>query len=76
MTTYIKDLIDLPERVHGGDFVLKLTEGVGHPEETLRPSVVTPELARNFDDALDFNKGLCAVKQQQGGIPARKLRLR
>ncbi len=57
MTTYIKDLIDLPERVHGGDFVLKLTEGVEHPAETLRPYVVTPELARNFDDALDFIKG-------------------
>lgn len=56
MTTYIKDLIELPERVHGGDFVLKLTEGVEHPEETLRPYVVTPELARNFDDALDFIK--------------------
>ena len=25
--------------------------------ETLRPYVVTPELARNFDDALDFIKG-------------------
>jgi len=57
VTTYIKDLIDLPERVHGGDFVLKLTEGVEHPEETLRHYVVTPELARNFDDALDFIKG-------------------
>lgn len=57
MTTYIKDLIDLPEKVHGGDFVLKLTEGVEHPEETLRPYVVTPELARNFDEALDFIKG-------------------
>ncbi len=57
MTTYIKDLIDLPERVHGGDFVLKLTEGVEHPDETLRHYVVTPELARNFDDALDFIKG-------------------
>lgn len=57
MTTYIKELIDLPERVHGGDFVLKLAEGVQHPDETLRPYVVTPELARNFDDALDFIKG-------------------
>ena len=57
MTTYIKDLINLPEKVHGGDFVLKLTEGIEHPDETLRPYVVTPELARNFDGALDFIKG-------------------
>ncbi len=37
MTTYIKDLIDLPEMVQGGDFVLKLTEGVEKPAETLKP---------------------------------------
>ena len=57
MTSYIKDLIDLPEKVHGGDFVLKLTEGVKHPEETLRPYVVTPQLGECFDAALDFIKG-------------------
>jgi hypothetical protein len=57
MTAYIKDLIDLLEKVHGSDFVLKLAVGVEHPNETLRPYVVTPELARNFDDALDFIKG-------------------
>jgi hypothetical protein len=54
MTTYIRDLIDLPERVHRGDFVLRLTEGVARPEETLRDYVVTPQLARCFDDALGF----------------------
>ena len=57
MPTYIRDLIDLPEKVHGGDFVLKLTEGVEHPEATLRPYVVTPQLADCFDRALDFIKG-------------------
>ncbi len=51
MTTYIKDLIDLPEKVHGGDFVLKLTEGVEHPEQTLKPYVVTPQLGECFDAA-------------------------
>lgn len=54
MTTYIKDLIDLPERVHGGDFVLKLTEGIRNPEDTLKPYVVTEQLRTSFDDALDF----------------------
>ena len=47
MTTYIKDLIDLPEKVHGGDFVLKLTEGIGVSlVEHLKGAVngqVTPE---------------------------------
>ena len=53
----IKDLIEIPEVVHRGDFVLKLTEGVTRPEETVKNYVVTPELARNFDDALSFIKG-------------------
>jgi hypothetical protein len=26
-TVYVKDLLELPERIHKGDFVLKLTEG-------------------------------------------------
>ena len=34
--TLISDLIDLPEQVHRGDFVLRLSEGVEHPAETLR----------------------------------------
>ena len=32
----LKDLITIPERVHQGDFVLKLSEGVSHAEQTLR----------------------------------------
>lgn len=50
----IKDLIQIPERVHQGDFVLKLSEGVSQAEATLRHYVVTPQLARAFDDALGF----------------------
>lgn len=52
--TLIKDLIHIPERVHQGDFVLKLAEGVSHAEETLRNYVVTPQLETAFDDALGF----------------------
>ena len=54
MATYIRDLIDLPERVYRGDFVLRLTEGVTRPEETLRDYVVTPQPATCFDQALAF----------------------
>ena len=61
MTTYIKDLIELPDRVLGGDFVLKLTDGVERPDSTLRPYVVTEQLAKCFDAALDFIHG--AVKE-------------
>lgn len=55
--TPIKDLISLPEHVHRGDFVLRLTEGVEKPFETLRDYVVTPQLVECFDDALRFING-------------------
>ncbi|MGV0029259.1 hypothetical protein [Phormidesmis priestleyi] len=55
--TLIKDLIHIPERVQKGDFVLRLTEGVTRPDETLRDYVVTPELQECFDSALIFIRG-------------------
>lgn len=55
--TLIKDLIHIPERVQKGDFVLRLTEGVIRPDETLRDYVVTPELQECFDSALIFIRG-------------------
>ena len=58
--TLIRDLIDIPERVHRGDFVLRLAEGVTNPAETLQTYVVTPQLADAFDRALDLIKGALA----------------
>ena len=52
--TLIKDLIEIPERIQKGDFVLKLTEGVNRADATLRDYVVTPELKDCFDNALTF----------------------
>jgi hypothetical protein len=52
--TLLKDLISIPERVHQGDFVLKLSQGVEHPDETLASYVVTPQLVQAFNDALAF----------------------
>ena len=65
MTTLIRELIDIPEQVRRGDFVLRLTEGVTHPQETLRDYVVTPQLARNFDDALGFIKSALDSKSSK-----------
>jgi len=42
--TLIKDLIEIPDHVEKGQFVLRLAEGVTRPEETLNEYVVTPEL--------------------------------
>ena len=52
----LKDLIAIPERVHQGDFVLKLADGVAHAEATLSDYVVTPQLNACFNDALNFIK--------------------
>ena len=52
--TTIADIFDLPERVHQGDFVLRLSEGVERAERTLNDYVVTEQLAGCFDDALSL----------------------
>jgi chromosomal replication initiation ATPase DnaA len=52
--TLIKDLIEIPEHVQRGDFVLRLSEGVTRADETLRDYVVTPELRACFENALSF----------------------
>jgi hypothetical protein len=52
--TLIRELIEIPEYVQRGDFVLRLTEGVDRAEQTLRDYVVTPELKGCFDNALAF----------------------
>lgn len=54
MTAYLKDLIHIPEKVHKGDFVLKLSEGVEKADQTLDEYVVTPQLRDCLDDALAF----------------------
>ena len=54
--TYIKDLIQIPEHVAKGDFVLRLAEGVTDPAGTVKHYQVTPQLAGCFDDALKLIK--------------------
>jgi hypothetical protein len=58
--TLISELIDVPEAVHAGDFVLDLAQGITHMEQTLRDYVVTPELAARFDEALSIIKSALA----------------
>lgn len=52
--TLIRELIDIPTQVRDGDFVLKLTEGVGDEAAaaTIASYEVTPQLANAFDEAL------------------------
>ena len=57
----LKDLISIPERVHQGDFVLKLADGVTHAEATLRDWLRDPVAMKpNYSDPanLDSTGGL------------------
>jgi hypothetical protein len=64
--TKIAEIIEVPERVHQGDFVLKLSEGVTRPDETLRSYVVTPQLERAFDDALALIQSSVEASSSKG----------
>lgn len=55
--TRVQDLFDLPDQVRKGDFVVKLSEGVQHPQETTDTYVVTPALVDAFDRALGLVGG-------------------
>jgi hypothetical protein len=63
--TLIKELIEIPEHVEKGQFVLRLAEGVTHPAETLRDYVVTPELKGCYEDALSFIKSGLQTKSSK-----------
>jgi hypothetical protein len=58
--TLISELIELPEKVDPGDFVLKLSEGISHADAAVANYVVTPELADRFDEALALIKSALA----------------
>lgn len=61
----IDQLLQLPERVNPSDFVLKLSEGIQDSTGTIKSYVVTPELAKNFDEALTFVKGSVESRQSR-----------
>ncbi|HUY49759.1 MAG TPA: DUF6079 family protein [Streptosporangiaceae bacterium] len=54
--TLISELIEVPEAVHSGDFVLNLAQGISQIDQTVADYVVTPELAMRFDEALSIIK--------------------
>jgi Family of unknown function (DUF6079) len=54
MAPLISELLDLPDQVYKGDFVLNLSDVVTQPKVVLRDYVVTPQLADCFDNAFGF----------------------
>jgi len=65
--TLIKDLIEIPEKVQRGDFVLNLSSGLADAavSQTLGQYVVTPQLQKSFEDALSFIKSTVVGNQQR-----------
>lgn len=65
--TLMKELIHIPEKVLRGDFVLNLASGLEADaiEQTLKDYVVTPELAKCFEDALSFIKSTVTSHQNR-----------
>ena len=68
MTT-IADIFELPERVHRGDFVLRLSERVERADQTLPEYAVTEQLARCFDDALSLIGSAVDANPSKGACP-------
>jgi hypothetical protein len=69
--TLIKELIEIPEKVQRGDFVLNLSTGLAKEavSQTLNQYVVTEQLKKSFDDALTFIKSTVDSNQnKQKGV--------
>lgn len=64
--TLLRDLIQLPENVSRGDFVLNLDSGVKDADSTLGQYVVTPQLVKHFDEALSVIQGATATRKSRG----------
>ena len=58
--TLWRDLIDIPEHVSKGDFVLSLADGVQQPSATLKHYVVTDNLVEAFAEAMALIDGAMA----------------
>jgi len=68
--TLFADLIELPREVHGGDFVVRLTEGVegDQVDRTISSYVVTEQLAAAFDRALGLVRDAIDARSSKAAI--------
>ncbi|RZT87173.1 hypothetical protein EV383_4082 [Pseudonocardia sediminis] len=66
--TFLRDVLDLPDSVHAGDYKIELTGGFTEEQTAarVREYVVTPQLATAFDDAL----GLVSAGARSGNSHA------
>ena len=71
----LRDLIDIPQQVSAGDFVLRLLEGIDRRAQTVADYVVTDQLVTAFDSALGLIGSALAANNLQGQLPARVVRV-
>jgi hypothetical protein len=62
----LREIFDLPEHVHQGDFVLRLTDGLSAPADTVRDYIATPQLVKCFDQALGVVKSALDSRLSKG----------
>ncbi|MPV35655.1 hypothetical protein [Georgenia subflava] len=68
LTTPLRDVLDLPERVTASDYVLNLQSGVAHAEPTLHQYVVTDGIAGAMDEALDLVATAMRAQRSSGAF--------
>jgi hypothetical protein len=62
----LRDIFELPDQARQGDFVLRLTDGLNAPAQTVRDYIATPQLVKCFDQALGVVKGALDSRTSKG----------
>jgi hypothetical protein len=66
LSSPLRDLIRIPERVEAADFVIKLDEGVARHEQTIRDYVVTDAISGAIGEGLDVVAASLAQQSSRG----------
>lgn len=68
LSSPLRELITIPERVEAADFVIKLDEGVARHEQTIKDYVVTDAIAEAIGEGLDLVAGSLALQSSRGAF--------
>lgn len=68
LSSPLRELIELPQRVEAADFVIKLDEGVARHEQTIRDYVVTSSIAEAIGEGLDLVAGSLSRQSSRGAF--------
>lgn len=62
----LQEILKLPDRIRNADFVVRIAEGVEHPDTLLDRYAVTPDIHTAFQDALDLTQEAVLGKVSRG----------